>query len=107
MTQRFRDSQMMRSANRDLRRLSTTFGDADRIAFFCECRSPICYSPIWLSAADFDANEEGDLGWLLIEGHAPSIPWAGGGAHKSPSTNRSGLRLADGDANPLRGGDVA
>jgi hypothetical protein len=67
----WRDSSLMRSVNNNMRQRSEAPA-ADPIAFFCECRSAACYSPIWMSPAAFDAEADRP-GWLLHKGHEPSI----------------------------------
>lgn len=70
-----RESRSMRHVNRSMRAVSGSFALSDPIAFFCECKSATCYSPVWLSAADFDAIESSGSGWFLEEGHEPSAAW--------------------------------
>jgi hypothetical protein len=67
-----RESRVMRSVNRKLRELAGTFAYADLIAFFCECRTASCYSPIPMSVEAFDAAVTGQTRWLLRAGHEPS-----------------------------------
>jgi hypothetical protein len=69
----WRDSGLMRSVNKNMRQRSEA-PPADPIAFFCECRSASCYAPIWMSTAAFDAEADRP-GWLLHEGHEPSVSW--------------------------------
>lgn len=64
-----RTSELMRSVNRNLRQLAESLALSEPVAFFCECQSATCYSPIWMSRAAFDAAVEGGL--LLLEGHGP------------------------------------
>jgi len=95
---RRRDSNLMRSVNTDLRRHSEAQAAEESIAFFCECRSPNCYAPIWMSAPAFDATTEDQSAWLLHEGHEPSALWQ----RREPLPTRTSLRTklaaADGDA---------
>jgi len=70
-----RASSLMRSTNNNLRRLSGASTFSEPIAFFCECRSPACYSVIWIQLAAFDLLVAGQDGWLLVEGHEPSARW--------------------------------
>ena len=70
-----RDSNLMRSVNTNLRQRSEAVDGFESIAFFCECQSPTCYAPVWLSLADFDAAVARDAGWLLLAGHFPSALW--------------------------------
>jgi hypothetical protein len=69
-----RPSNLMRSANRNLRDLSSRLLHSEPIAFFCECRSPECFSIIWMSELAFDATVSDSAAWLLVEGHEPSEP---------------------------------
>jgi hypothetical protein len=70
-----RSSSLVHAVNGNLRVLSGTFLRSDPIAFFCECRDPTCYAPVWMSAAAFDAEVTGSTTWLLSEGHEPSALW--------------------------------
>jgi hypothetical protein len=65
----------MHTVNSNLRERSEAVDRAESIAFFCECQTPTCYSPVWLSADDFDLTTAADAGWLLIDGHEPSALW--------------------------------
>jgi hypothetical protein len=70
-----RDSSLMHTVNTNLRSCSDAVGTSESIAFFCECQTPSCYAPVWLSAADFDTAVARDTGWLLLAGHLPSALW--------------------------------
>ncbi len=83
-----RDSNLMRSVNTNLRQRSEGLADDEAIAFFCECDSASCYSPIWLSATSFDARMTSEPGWLLHQGHAPSAIWH----RRAPLPTRTSLR---------------
>lgn len=63
-----RTSELMRSVNMNLRQLAGSLALSEPVAFFCECESTTCYSPIWMSRAAFDAAVERP-GLLLLEGH--------------------------------------
>ena len=63
---------LMRSVNRNLRRLAESLALSEPVASFCECQSATCYSPIWMSRAAFDAAVIDGL--LLLEGHGPLEP---------------------------------
>jgi hypothetical protein len=67
-----RTSRLMREVNTNLRRLSSQFGHADPVAFFCECPVEGCYSVVWMTASDFDATTDDDERWILAAGHQPS-----------------------------------
>jgi hypothetical protein len=83
-----RDANLMRSVNRNLRERSETRSDDEPIPFFCECANPACYSPIWMSAAAFDAKVTDQPGWLLHDGHEPSALWH----RREPLPARTSLR---------------
>jgi hypothetical protein len=83
-----RDSNLMRSVNTNLRQRSETLFADEPIAFFCECGSLTCYSPIWKSAAAFDTTTIEQPGWLLYEGHEPSALWH----RREPLPTRTSLR---------------
>jgi hypothetical protein len=85
-----RDSNLMRSVNTNLRRRSDALAGDEPIAFFCECRSPGCYGPIWMSSEDFDGRLAEHPGWLLHEGHEPSALWH----RREPLPTRTSLRRA-------------
>jgi len=70
-----RESRLMHTVNSNLRQRSEAVDSSESIAFFCECQSPSCYSPVWLSVVDFDAAVARDAGWLLLAGHLPSALW--------------------------------
>jgi hypothetical protein len=70
-----RDSYLMRSVNTNLRQRCEAQQVDEPIAFFCECASHSCYSPIWKSATAFDATMAKEPGWLLHEKHEPSELW--------------------------------
>jgi hypothetical protein len=65
----------MHTVNSNLRQRSEAVDSSESIAFFCECQTPTCYSPVWLSVADFDLAVGRDAGWLLLAGHQPSALW--------------------------------
>jgi hypothetical protein len=67
-------SSLMRGVNLNMRVLSETLAYSDPIMFFCECCTPSCYSPIWMSGAAFDAAICSAPGWQLAEGHKPTPP---------------------------------
>jgi len=71
-----RESGSLRGVNVGVRRASEVLGLSDPIAFFCECRLAACYAVVWLSASAFDARVADGTGWLLAEGHVPSVPWS-------------------------------
>jgi hypothetical protein len=83
-----RDSNLMRSVNNNLRQRSETLPADEPIAFFCECGSHICYSPIWMSPAAFDARMVERPGWLVHDGHEPSALWH----RREPLPTRTSLR---------------
>jgi len=70
-----RESSVIRSVNSNLRERLQPPGSSERIAFFCECQSPGCYMPLWMSVKAFDAMVAVEAGWLLLEGHHPSELW--------------------------------
>ena len=82
-----RDSNLMRSVNTNLRQRSETLAVDEPIAFFCECASPNCYSPLWMSAMVFDARLT-QPAWLLHDGHEPSALWH----RREPLPSRTSLR---------------
>jgi len=67
-----RTSGLMRSVNTNLRQLAESLALSEPVAFFCECQSATCYSPIWMSRVAFDAAVKDGL--LLFEGHGPLEP---------------------------------
>jgi hypothetical protein len=67
-----RESSSMRTVNTNMRDVSAPLALSDPIAFFCECGSPSCYSPVWMSAEVFDATVAGHSEWMLLAGHQPS-----------------------------------
>jgi hypothetical protein len=71
---RARASSSMRKVNMLMRQVSGSFAGSDPIAFFCECRTPTCYSVVWMSAPVFDANVGDSAEWLLADDHDPSGP---------------------------------
>lgn len=83
-----RDSNLMRSVNTNLRRRSDALTGDEPVAFFCECRSPSCYAPIWMSSEAFDAKLNDEPGWLLHESHEPSELWH----RRAPLPTRTSLR---------------
>jgi hypothetical protein len=83
-----RDSNLMRSVNTNLRQRSESLSGAEPIAFFCECASPSCYSPLWMSATVFDGKLMDQPGWMLHEGHEPSALWH----RREPLPTRTSLR---------------
>jgi hypothetical protein len=71
-----RASSLMRRTNIRLRQLlEDPFAEPESIPFFCECRSPTCFSVIWKTAAAFEAMEASQSGWLLCDGHVASATW--------------------------------
>jgi len=70
-----RESRLMRTVNREIRRQSETGSLTEPVAFFCECRDPACHSTVWVSAAAFDAALADRSNWWLREGHKPSMSW--------------------------------
>jgi hypothetical protein len=68
-----RDSSLMHTVNSNVRQRSEALAGSEAIAFFCECQSPSCYAPVWLTAAEFD--EQFADGWLLLDGHVASGLW--------------------------------
>jgi hypothetical protein len=70
-----RESSLMHTVNSNLRERSEAVDSSESIAFFCECQTSTCYSPVWLSLVDFDAAVARDAGWLLLAGHLPSALW--------------------------------
>ena len=70
-----RESRLIRSVNNNLRQRAEMSAASDRIAFFCECQNAVCYSPLWMSVAAFDATVAHQAGWLLLEGHEASALW--------------------------------
>jgi hypothetical protein len=91
-----RESSLMQSVNRNLRLRLETLAPTDAIAFFCECRSEACYSPVWLPVADFDALVARDAGWLLLDGHEPSALWH----RREPLPTRTTARVLRAEAPP-------
>jgi hypothetical protein len=87
-----RESALMRSVNCRMRELADTLAYDDPIIFFCECRTSACFSPITMTAADFDAAVAGQTGWLLREGHQPSAFWEAGALELS-TWGKSGSSL--------------
>jgi hypothetical protein len=83
-----RDSYLMRTVNTNLRHRSQALQADESIAFFCECASHHCYSPVWKSSDDFDAMTAEAPGWLLHEGHEPSELWH----QREPLPTRTSLR---------------
>jgi hypothetical protein len=73
-----RESELMRSVNGTIRRLSVGLDDSEQVAFFCECRASNCFAPAFLSVASFDPMVAAQSGWVLLPGHEPSIPWMPG-----------------------------
>jgi hypothetical protein len=69
------ESRLIRSVNSNLRQRADVFASSERIAFFCECQNTVCYSPLWMSVAAFDATVADETGWLLLEGHEASALW--------------------------------
>jgi hypothetical protein len=94
-----RQSALMRSVNCRMRELADTLAYDDPIIFFCECQTSSCYSPITMSAADFDAAVAGQTGWLLREGHQPSVFWEARELEFSPWTETGGSLAVPGPAN--------
>ena len=91
-----RDSNLMRSVNNNLRQRSESLPAAEPIAFFCECGSPTCYAPIWMTAASFDAGAADRPGWLLHTGHEASALWH----RREPLPTRTSLRPVSAAAEP-------
>jgi hypothetical protein len=85
-----RDSSLMHTVNSNLRERSEVTDTSESIAFFCECQTATCYSPVWLSAADFDSAVAHETGWLLLAGHLPSALWH----RKEPLPTRRTARAA-------------
>ena len=92
-----RDSNLMRSVNNNLRQRSEALPAAEPIAFFCECGSPTCYAPIWMTVASFDARVEDRPGWLLHTGHEPSALWHPREPVPTRTSRRAGSAAADPD----------
>jgi hypothetical protein len=65
----------MHTVNSNVRQRSEGLDGSEAIAFFCECQIPSCYSPVWLTVADFDELFADNAGWLLLEGHVASGLW--------------------------------
>ena len=70
-----RESRLIRNVNSNLRQRADASAPSERIAFFCECQNTVCYSPLWMSVAAFDAMVADQTGWLLLEGHQASALW--------------------------------
>jgi hypothetical protein len=85
-----RESSLMHTVNSNLRERSEAEDHSESIAFFCECQSPSCYAPVWLSVNDFDLTAAADTGWLLIAGHQPSALWH----RRAPLPTRQTARAA-------------
>jgi len=92
-----RDSNLMRSVNNNLRQRSEALPAAEPIAFFCECGSPTCYAPIWMTVASFEARVEDRPGWLLHTGHEPSALWHPREPVPTRTSQRAGSAAADPD----------
>lgn len=87
-----RDSSLMRSVNVSMRQLADTLPDErELIPFFCECQTPSCYSAAWMAANTFDAAVAAETGWLLLDGHKPSVPWR----QEDPPSSRGTERFPD------------
>jgi hypothetical protein len=70
-----RKSSVMRSVNDDLCALSIGLGCTEPIAFFCECRVPTCFAPLWHTIADYQAVVAEGADWLLVDGHVATMPF--------------------------------
>jgi hypothetical protein len=70
-----RASNLMRSVNSNMRQISGTLTESELLPFFCECRTPTCYSVVWMSVGAFDATVATERGWMLLDGHEPSALW--------------------------------
>jgi hypothetical protein len=70
-----RASNLMRSVNSSMRQISGTLTECELLPFFCECRTPTCYSVVWMSVGAFDAKVATERGWMLLDGHEPSALW--------------------------------
>ena len=63
-----RTREILREVNENLRRLADA-DDPEPIEFFCECSEDDCYAAVRLTAAEFDAQTDGDRSWLVTGGH--------------------------------------
>jgi hypothetical protein len=81
----------MRAANDDLRSLSAELGCGERIGFFCECRLASCFAVLWRTTAQYDAIVADAAGWLLADGHVPSIPFSERRAENGPAAGADEL----------------
>lgn len=70
-----RASSLMRSVNSNMRQISGALTESELLPFFCECRTPTCYSVVWMSVAAFDAKVATAGGWMLLNDHEPSALW--------------------------------
>ncbi len=70
-----RDSRLMRTVNREIRRRSETPSLTQPVAFFCACRDPACHSTFWLSAAACDLTLTDRPNFVAAGGHKPAAGW--------------------------------
>ena len=64
-------AELKRRVNEELRGdgVVPRWGEAERIAFFCECASETCYQAVWLTCREYDLARARP-GWVaLIDGH--------------------------------------
>ncbi|MDT4934011.1 MAG: hypothetical protein QOK11_1903 [Pseudonocardiales bacterium] len=85
-----RASNLMRCVNSSMREISGTVTESELLPFFCECRTPTCYSVVWMSAGAFDAKVATERGWMLLDGHEPSALWH----RRDPLPTRPTVRVA-------------
>jgi hypothetical protein len=61
-----------------------------------------CFAPAFLSLSSFDAMVSAQTGWVLVQGHEPSIPWTPGvGRHALRASAGHGLETGQLDISAL------
>ncbi|HEX2044471.1 MAG TPA: hypothetical protein VHF23_02450 [Gaiellaceae bacterium] len=64
-----RSPALLRQVNEMMREGRRGQTEPERIPFFCECRRPDCYKPVWLTADGYDDRLAESPRPLVLTGH--------------------------------------
>ena len=66
--------------------------EPERIPFFCECRRPDCYEPVWLTADAYDERRPKAQEPLILPGHEREGDGHMSATVEAPRTGRAPVR---------------
>ena len=64
-----RSPALLRQVNELMREWRLGQTEPEQIPFFCECRRPDCYEPVWLTGNAYDERSAEPHGPLILPGH--------------------------------------